>query len=171
MTLKELKEKAARFWEENKWKIACLATVAAGAAVIIFGVRRDINAAEEAVDSDEELQKSLEHVLGSPECKDEETFEEKQENPTRQLSCGGWVLEDDMHNKELPLMIANDVPIASLGEFGQELIRKAEGVDLGDFNQDLNLALTSIMINLETADARTEYDERMAKSDGKNAVA
>lgn len=170
-----IKERAQWLWAKHKGKVLILATML-GIGIYLSAKSNDRSSRSKDDDPAKETKEpyadpgkiyiSAERDLPGQELESEEEqiFEEKQADPDRKLGCGGWIFENDMSNKELPLLIANDVPVSSLGEFGQELIKLAEGKDLGDFNQDLENAWTSIIINLETpyAQEREEKKEEAA---------
>lgn len=144
------KEKLQRFWAKHKYTICTI-----GGLLALIGL---LEYAANKAAKDEEIEEIDKKPVET--ASDEDTLMEDMRNDeSRKLACGGWVLENDMDNKELPMMIANDVPISALGEFGKELIKEAEQHDLGRFNQDLEKAWTSIIINLETADAQPKEKE------------
>ena len=164
-----IKERAQWLWAKHKGKVLILTTILG--IGIYLGVKNSSRESQQKEDGLTDLTEEMKRLYPDIEWEDldklharvqrdlpgqeleseeKQTFEEKLADPDRRLGCGGWVLENDMGNKELPELIANDVPVSALGEFGQELIKLAEGKDLGDFNQDLENAWTSIIINLET---------------------
>lgn len=144
-----IKERAQWLWAKHKGKVLILATML-GIGICLSAKNND----RELRSKNDDPAKETKEPYADP----------GQADPDRRLGCGGWILENDMSNKKLPLLIANDVPVSALGEFGQELIKLAEGKDLGDFNQDLENAWTSIIINLETpyAQEREEKKEEAA---------
>ena len=170
-----IKERAINFYSNHKKAIWFVVTVLGIGGLYLYTKSAEQN-------SQEEMDRSMDEAIGQlHEMLDEEQetrrvteskptnepdmseadrkWKNMETDPDRQLACGGWVLENDMRNTDLPMMIANDVPVSALGEFGQEMIKKAEGADLGKFNQDLQKARIAIMANLQTPEEESGNDQ------------
>ena len=138
-----------KWWKAHKYDVLCigtllLTTIGIGAAVYSEKKRADAEA--------EEAMKRLHETIGDlPEIK-EQTFEEKQVDPERQLECGGWFLEDWMYEHDMPELVVNDVPLSSLGAFGEE-VKKRYMDNFPDWKEtgmmDPDRLLTSIDITVE----------------------
>ena len=105
MKITTVKEKAKAIWRKHKGKILFVMT-----AVGIVVVCRKID--QKRGPSVEEIEDAVTKELKKEEMSE---FDRKMNDPANQISGGGWVLEDHMHDADLPEMIANDVPITSLG--------------------------------------------------------
>lgn len=169
MKITTVKEKAKAIWRKHKGKILFVMTAVGIVVVcrkidqkhqdaeIVDKALRDFNDAwakgetnEEAVK--QELRESEQAAREEMENTKEEMseFDRKMNDPANQIPGGGWVLEDYMHDADLPEMIANDVPVTSLGEFGEEMLRRAGGTHPGHPDCDPSKIKVSLMANFQT---------------------
>ena len=113
------KEKAKLFWERNKEDILYL--LGAAGVVSVFGagcavvVKKERERREAEVKVMEDLVKSM-----------LEARKEAETAPENQLGCGGYVLpgNDDLDDPNSPNLLANSVPLSSMGAFGQEICER-----------------------------------------------
>lgn len=139
MKITTVKEKAKAIWRKHKGKILFVMT-----AVGIVVVCRKID--QKRGPSVEEIEDAVTKELKKEEMSE---FDRKMNDPANQISGGGWVLEDHMHDADLPEMIANDVPITSLGEFGEEMLRRAGGTHPGHHDCDPSKIKVSLLANFQ----------------------
>lgn len=154
MKITTVKEKAKAIWRKHKGKIMFVMT-----AVGIVVVCRKID--QKRSPNVEEIEEAVIKELKKEEPKEEMSeFDRKMNDPANQIPGGGWVLEDYMHDADLPEMIANDVPVTSLGEFGEEMLRRAGGTHPGHPDCDPSKIKVSLMANFQTPEEEeTENDQ------------
>lgn len=171
MKITTVKEKAKAIWRKHKGKILFVMT-AVGVVVVCRKIDQkhqdaEINDAlakgepnEEAVK--QELLESEQAAREEMESTKEEMseFDRKMNDPANQIPGGGWVLEDCMHDADLPEMIANDVPVTSLGEFGEEMLRRAGGTHPGHPDCDPSKIKVALMANFQTPEEEEIENDR-----------
>ena len=162
MKITTVKEKAKAIWRKHKGKILFVMT-AVGIVVVCRKIDQKRSPSVEEIEDavKRELLESEQAARKEIESTKEEMseFDRKMNDPANQIPGGGWVLEDWLRNSDPPEIIANDVPVSSLGLFGEEMIRRAEGADLGRFNQDLTKARCSIMANFQMPEEEETENE------------
>ncbi len=121
------KEKAKLFWERNKtdilgWLIGAGVITGVGCAAAYMSQKaaekREAELAEQIRELDEENAKKQAEA---------EAEEERIKNdPANQLPGGGYVSPDNnnLYEPDYPNLLANCVPLSSMGEFGEEMIRR-----------------------------------------------
>ena len=143
MKITTVKEKAKAIWRKHKGKILFVMT-----AVGVVVVCRKID--QKRGPNVEEIEEAVIKELKKEEPKEEMSeFDRKMNDPENQIPGGGWVLEDYMHDADLPEMIANDVPITSLGKFGEEMLHRAGGSNPLQPDQDPSKIKVSLMANFQ----------------------
>lgn len=172
MKITTVKEKAKAIWRKHKGKILFVMTAVGIVVVcrkidqkhqdaeIVDKALRDFNDAWSKGETNEEAMKK--ELLESEQAAKEEMseFDRKMNDPANQIPGGGWVLEDYMHDADLPQMVANDVPVTSLGEFGEEMLRRAGGTHPGHPDCDPSKIKVSLMANFQTPEEEeTENDQ------------
>lgn len=122
---KKLRIRLQCFWE--KYKADIIATAAAIAFTVGVGsiVGYYNNKAEEQKEA-ERAAKEAEEAENRRKAHEEymAELEEKKNDLMNQFPGGGWVVEDYMYEPDMPCVDVNDVPVDSLGEFGQEFKRR-----------------------------------------------
>lgn len=119
------KEKAKLFWERNKvdilgWLIGAGVITGVGcvAAHMIrkAGEKYEAELAENIQKLNEELKKEAEAAIAAEE--------QIASNPENQLTEGGYVAPDrnNLYEADCPNILANSVPLTSMGQFGQDII-------------------------------------------------
>ena len=119
------KEKAKLFWERNKvdilgWLIGAGVITGVGcvAAHMIqkAGEKYEAELAEEIQKRNEEVKKEEEAAIAAEE--------QIASNPENQLTDGGYVAPDrnNLNEADYPNILANSVPLTSMGQFGQDII-------------------------------------------------
>lgn len=128
-----LKEKAKLFWERNKtFIIGCLAVTGIGSAMWYLGDKAEKKAQTEKAEAErkiaEELNKSHEEATS--------TLEKNIDDPENQLA-GGYVSphNDGLCDAEYPNILVNTVPIANMGELGQEVLKRLNEEWFGEFGE------------------------------------
>ena len=119
------KEKAKLFWERNKidilgWLIGagvitgvgCVAAYASQKAA----EKRETELAEEIRKLNEQVKKEEEAAIAAED--------QIANNPDNQLTEGGYVAPDrnNLYEADYPNLLANSVPLTSMGQFGQDII-------------------------------------------------
>lgn len=124
-----LKEKAKLFWERNKAMILGLVAMAGGATVIgAIGVHYTKKAEKEHQEELEAQRAKWEEERKAAEKKEEEAAIAAEDrianNPDYQLTEGGYVAPDrnNLYEADCPNILANCVPLTSMGQFGQDII-------------------------------------------------
>lgn len=122
-----LKEKAKLFWERNKVDIiswlAAIGVMSVGGVVLV----KRMEAAEKA--HEEELARQQTEIEEKRKAAIEEAKAEEERitnDPANQLPGGGYVSpdNDNLYEPDYPNLLANCVPLSSMGEFGEEMIRR-----------------------------------------------
>lgn len=119
------KEKAKLFWERNKtdiigWLIGAGAITGVGCAAAYMSQKaaekREAELAEQIQKLNEERKKEEEAAIA-----DEDQIAN---NPDNQLTEGGYVAPDrnNLYEADCPNILANSVPLTSMGQFGQDII-------------------------------------------------
>lgn len=128
-----LKEKAKLFWERNKVMILGLVAMAGGATVIgAIGVHYTKKAEKE-----HQAELEAQRAKWEEERKAAEKEEEMIENDPANQIAGGYVRpeNDDLANPELPNILVNTVPVANMGELGQEVVQRLNEEWFGEFGE------------------------------------
>lgn len=149
------REKLNYIWEKHKYKIIGILLVG-GAVAVAYAKSRNSEEPETGdIPAENETETKPEEKKSSWELE----MERKMNAPENQLTGGGWVLEDDP-SFDFPMLIANDVPLSSLGTFGEDLMErvKAHGLDKTQYG-NISDPRTSIMINLQVQDPEDEKTE------------
>lgn len=122
-----LKEKAKLFWERNKadiigWLVGA-GVISAGICTAAYFTKKQIEK-EEA--EKERIAKELEEKRNreAQEAMDEDARDAA--DPANQLTGGGYIRpqNDNLYETDYPNALANCVPLSSMGEFGQDIIRR-----------------------------------------------
>lgn len=162
-------KKVKMFWDKNKANIIFLA----GALVMLGAESWAIGMAVKSYKENQE-QKAREEAerkrLKAEEAAkyQEDRINAMKKDPDNQIA-GGWVLEDYLYEPDEPYLIANDVPLSDLGDFGQEIIRRAkdqglDGCGWGDAGvEKVEEARASVIINLYGPGEDEEQDEQKEK--------
>ena len=158
-----------KWWKAHKYDVLCigtllLTTIGIGAAVYSEKKRADAEA--------EEAMKRLHETIGditdnSLTVGDEHemAFEEKEADPNRQLSCGGYWLDRYDNAVDLPEIIFNDIPVSKMGEFGEEIRRMyieshPNWEENGEMNPDK--LLTSNIVCIESIEDEEKKEDKAA---------
>lgn len=116
-----LKEKAKLFWERNKTTIITL-LVSAG---VITGVGCAMDHYAKKAEEEKKALKVEEARKADEEAEAAMQWEERIANdPENQLTGGGYVAPDrnNLYEADCPNLLANCVPLTSMGQFGQDII-------------------------------------------------
>ena len=121
------KEKAKLFWERNKtdiigWLVGAGIITGFGCAVAHYTERKEKE--RKAV---EDMVRAMEDAKRAEEARKAEEEEKRiREDPANQLPGGGYVSPDNnnLYEPDYPNLLANCVPLSSMGEFGEEMIRR-----------------------------------------------
>ena len=117
-----IKEKVKKFWDRNK------EVIIGGGLFLLGGIGLWYAVKEKNPPTDEELEKMVRNEIGNDEpAKGSVRYEEPKELQGEPLLGGGhvdqaYVLEG--FDKEITEFIVNDVPMESLGQFGQDMAAK-----------------------------------------------
>ena len=128
-----LKEKAKLFWERNKVMILGLVAMAGGATAIgAIGVHYTKKAEKE-----HQAELEAQRAKWEEERKAVQKKEEMIENDPANQIAGGYVRpeNDDLANPELPNILVNTVPVANMGELGQEVVQRLNEEWFGEFGE------------------------------------
>lgn len=152
---KNLKEKAKKFWYNNKTKIIAVATgVAAvgGVVLLVYTGKKnmDLKLQEEAIEK--------ERKDAEQKAEWDAEWEQMKNDPARKLAHGGWVTESyDIGDAcedgyEIQEFIINDLPLENLGVFGEDMVARMKEMfpDLDDTD------LGSIIIDMYTKKPSSE---------------
>ena len=139
-----LKEKAKLFWERNKVMILGLVAMVGGATVIgAVGVHYTKKAEKEHQEELEAQRAKWEEERKAAEKKEEMI----ENNPANQLTGGGYVdpINDNLYEADCPNILANCVPLSSMGQFGQDIIDRYKATwpnwnEVGMFNPETAVA-------------------------------
>lgn len=120
-----LKEKARLFWERNKtdiigWLVGAGVITGFGCAVVHYTERKEKE--RKAV---EDMVRAMEDAKQAEEARKAEEEEKRiSEDPANQLTAGGYVAprNDNLYEADCPNLLANCVPLTSMGQFGQDII-------------------------------------------------
>lgn len=136
-----LKEKAKLFWDRNKGMILGLMAMA-GAATAIGAVGAHYSAKAEKK-RQKELEEAWKAYLEEAQKKEEMTMN----NLANQLTGGGYVdpNNDNLYEADCPNILANCVPLSSMGQFGQDIIDRYKATwpnwdEVGMFNPETAVA-------------------------------
>lgn len=123
---KDITIKAKKLWWKHGWKLGLVASALGVSWSLGRACQRNANkAADEAAKKEEERKRRAQEF--------EENWKAYVADPKNHLGdCG--VITDDFwdegcDNAVIPNMIVNDVPIEKLGEFGEELMKRAHDGD------------------------------------------
>lgn len=132
-----LKEKAKLFWDRNKtdilgWLIG--AGVITGVGCVAAYMNQKSREKHEAKLA-EDIQK-LNEEIAKKQAEAEAEEERIKNDPANQIA-GGYVRpeNDDLSNKEYPNILVNTVPVANMGELGQEVVQWLNEEWLGEFGE------------------------------------
>ena len=163
-----LKMRAQMFLERNKENILIVGSqIIMWGAVIFGGVaiykgakseeekRQAEKAAKEAQERQEFLQKMLEE------------WEARKNAPENQLTDGGWVSYDGLNEPDAPFAEAQDVPLESMGQFGEDIRNRyqenfPEWKEIGMPDPDALQACISISVYEREQPAEAATDEALA---------
>ena len=121
------KEKAKLFWERNK---ADILGWLVGAGIITgigcIGAHISQKAAEKQEAELAEQIRKLNEETAKKRAEAEAEEERIKNDPANQLPGGGYVSPDNnnLYEPDYPNLLANCVPLSSMGEFGEEMIRR-----------------------------------------------
>lgn len=119
------KEKAKLFWERNKtdiigWLIGAGVITGVGCVAAYMNQKsrekHEAELAEKIQKLNEELKKEEEAAIAAED--------QIANNPDNQLTEGGYVAPDrnNLYEADCPNILANSVPLTSMGQFGQDII-------------------------------------------------
>lgn len=119
------KEKAKLFWERNKtdilgWLIGAGVITGVGCVAAYMNQKsrekHEAELAEKIRKLDEERKKEEEAAIAAED--------QIANNPDNQLTEGGYVAPDrnNLYEVDCPNILANSVPLTSMGQFGQDII-------------------------------------------------
>lgn len=132
-----LKEKTKLFWERNKtdiigWLVGAGVITGFGCAVAHYTERKEKE--RKAV---EDMVRAMEDAKRAEEARKAEEEEKRiSEDPANQLA-GGYVSpkNDELYDAEYPNILVNTVPIANMGELGQEVLKRLNEEWFGEFGE------------------------------------
>lgn len=132
-----LKEKAKLFWERNKADIICWLAVIGVTSVTGAILANRAEAARK--EHEEELarqQAELEEKRKAAIEAEAEREKRIANDPANQIA-GGYVRpdEDCLEDPEYPNILVNTVPIANMGELGQEVLNRLNTEWFGEFGE------------------------------------
>lgn len=121
----KIKEKMKRFWDRNKAEIIMYGgffLMLAGLGVVAEhtwskGVREEKERMAKAQEDWDMKKLDLQRMY-------EEEQIRMRNDPANQIPGGGYVQNDGFYETDCPWANCNEVPLASMGEFGQEMIRR-----------------------------------------------
>ena len=175
-----IKERAQWVWEKHKGAIIYLSMLL-GLGIYI-GVK-----ASRPSQRDLTEEEFVAEALKNEEIKDISPTEEQQEewekedealrnDPERKLTEGGYIRDNSLYEADSPNALCNEVPLASLGSFGQDMIDKLKKEypnyeEIGPF--DPETAVADIFIDFGHACwlAQQEYKEKKEEEAGKEEMA
>ena len=131
------KEKAKLFWERNKAEIIgflAFIGVTAAAGVVI---ERKAEQAEEKHRLEVEAWKAEQEKARQEELEEARKEEERIKNDSANQIAGGYVnpINDGLCDAEYPNILVNTVPVANMGELGQEVVRRLNEEWFGEFGE------------------------------------
>lgn len=131
------KEKAKLFWERNKtdilgWLIGAGVITGVGCAAAYMAKKQ-----EEGRKAVEEMTRLMAEQADKEKAKAAEAEEERIKNDPANQIAGGYVRpeNDDLANPVYPNILANTVPIANMGELGQEVVQRLNEQWFGEFGE------------------------------------
>lgn len=134
-----IKERAQWLWAKHKGKVLILTTMLG--IGIYLGVKhsrptqRDMTEEEfvcealKAINSKQEEETCNDYHLIQADAEhadilNEEVAEKLQNDPDRKLTEGGYIRDNSLYEPDCPNALCNEVPLTSLGSFGQDMINK-----------------------------------------------
>ena len=131
------KEKAKLFWDRNKkdilgWLIGAGVITGVGCAAAYASQK----AAEKREAELAEQIRRLSEEAAKQQAEADTEEERIKNNPENQIA-GGYVCpsNDDLANPEYPNILVNTVPIANMGELGEEVLRRLNEEWFGEFGE------------------------------------
>lgn len=131
------KEKAKLFWDRNKAMILGLVAMVGGVTVIgAVGVHYTKKAEKEHQEELEAQRAKLEEEQKAAAKEAEQREEELRNNPENQIA-GGYVdpSNDNLTDDKYPNILVNTVPVANIGELGQEVVQRLNEEWFGEFGE------------------------------------
>lgn len=147
-----LKEKAKLFWDRNKkdilgWLIGAGVITGVGCIAAHRAKKQ-----EEGQKAFEEMVRLMAEQADKEKTKAAEAEEEKIKNDPANQIAGGYVRpgNDDLSNPEYPNILVNAVPIANMGELGQEVVQRLNEQWFGESGK-INPDLLDLLFDPATA--------------------
>ena len=122
-----LKEKAKLFWERNKADSICWLAVIGVTSVTGAILANRAGAARKEHEEELARQQAEWEEMRNAAIEEAKKEEERIANdPANHLPGGGYVSPDNnnLYETDYPNLLANCVPLSSMGEFGEEMIRR-----------------------------------------------
>ncbi len=121
----KVREKLKRFWDRNRAEIITYGgffLMLAGLGICADKYLGD--AKEQKMAEADAAWKKVKEDLSEKQAEYEKECRARKEDPTNKISGGGYVREDGFYETDCPWAWCDEVPLASMGEFGQEMIRR-----------------------------------------------
>lgn len=154
MKIATIKQKIVNFCRKHAFGLALATDVAILVGAGYCGVslyKHEKARQKEAMD--EALKQLAEDIQ-----KQAEELEAKKNNPDNQLTGGGWVAFDNLGDPDAYYhdLGANDIPLPSLGQFGQDILDRARN---GGVIEDPESSLVSILVTVQIPEEDVKESE------------
>ena len=121
------REKAKLFWERNKVDIlGWMVMLGITGALASGGVYLASKQAEKEEKEKERIRKELAEQAEKRAQEEMDEYARDAADPANQLTGGGYIRPgtDNLYETDAPEALANCVPLASMGQFGQDIINR-----------------------------------------------
>lgn len=129
--IRKTKEGLQRFWQKYGEAITTIGIAAGVIGGLAYANKKIGEAAEQRrlddLAAQEEAKKKAEEETRRESEKEARRYEEMKNDPANQLTGGGYIDpegNDWLYEADCPGLLANHVPLTSMGEFGQDMIKR-----------------------------------------------